>query len=189
MKTYFTSDTHYGHTNTWKKFKKPGSETEPLRPFLSDDVMDQTMIENWNKVVTPNDIVYHLGDFAMGKVSAPGILSRLNGKKVLIWGNHDSDQVRQLPQWEFSTPYHELRLDGKFIVLCHYKFDTFNKSHHGSLQFYGHSHGSNSDNDQQVDVGVDCWNYTPVSLQQILERMKRLPSFRSKDHHQRKANS
>jgi calcineurin-like phosphoesterase family protein len=176
-KTYFTSDTHYGHRNIIKYCN---------RPFESVEEMDEEMIRRWNEVVGPQDHVYHLGDFAMGKVSAPGILSRLNGHKHLIWGNHDSPQIRSLPQWASSQAYHELRLDGQFIILCHYKFDVFNKSHHGAIQFFGHSHGSMPGNNQQIDCGVDCWDYRPVDLQTLLDGMRKLPPFRDKDHHKKR---
>lgn len=146
--------------------------------------MDEELIRRWNEVVSDGDDIYHLGDFSMGKTAASTILDRLNGRKHLIWGNHDSNQVRNLHQWSSSQPYLELRLDGQFVVLCHYKFDVFNKSHHGAIQLYGHSHGSLPGNSQQIDCGVDCWDYRPVSLKTLMSRMAKLAPYRNKDHHE-----
>jgi calcineurin-like phosphoesterase family protein len=87
--TFLISDTHFGYANILT-FKD--AEGNLLRPFSSVEEMDETMVHNWNKVVTPSDKVYHLGDVAMHKKYLP-ILARLNGTKVLIKGNHDQDKA------------------------------------------------------------------------------------------------
>ena len=174
MKTFFTSDTHWGHRNILKYC---------TRPFENIEEHDEALIRNWNSVVSPEDRVYHLGDFSMGKVSAPSILYRLNGEKHFVWGNHDSEQTKKLPIWASSQPYLEVIVDKQFIVLCHYKFDVFNKSHKGGIQFFGHSHGTMPGNSRQADVGVDCWNYTPVTLEQIRAKMNKFPAYKNADYH------
>ena len=172
--TWFTSDTHFDHANVIKYCN---------RPFRNKDEMNEALIENWNSVVRSGDRVFHLGDFAFS--NDPGkFFHRLNGDKILILGNHDRQPVKHLP-WNSVHTYFELKIDGKFIVLCHYAFKAWNKSHHGALNFFGHSHGSMPMNSQQIDVGVDCWNYTPVNLDQIFEKMKTLPAFRQMDGHGR----
>lgn len=176
MKNLYTSDSHFGHRNIIRYCN---------RPFETVEEMDEEMIRRWNSVVDDDDNVYHLGDFSMGRTDPSTILRRLKGRKHLIWGNHDSDQVRQLPLWASSQPYLELREAGKFIVLCHFQFKTFNKSHRGAINFYGHSHGTAPGNAQQVDVGVDCWDFTPVTLDQILARMSKLPPMSRGDYHGR----
>ena len=78
---FFTSDTHFGHTNIMKYCK---------RPFETVEEMDQTIIDNWNSVVRPEDIVFHLGDFGFcGSLRLREIVDQLNGKIYLITGNHD----------------------------------------------------------------------------------------------------
>ena len=135
--TWFTSDTHYDHANIIKYSK---------RPFKNVDEMNETMIKNWNSVVKHEDTVFHLGDFAF--CNDPGkFFHRLNGNKILILGNHDKQATKHLP-WGSVHSYYELRLNGKFIILCHYAFRVFNKSHHGALNFHGHSHGSLPGNNQ-----------------------------------------
>jgi calcineurin-like phosphoesterase family protein len=176
-KTFFTSDTHWGHSNIIKYSN---------RPFASVEEMDRKLIENWNKVVGQDDTIYHLGDLAMGRTNVPSLLSQLNGQKHLIWGNHDSNQVRELPGWVSSQPYLEIRLEGKFIILCHYAMRVWNKSHRDALMFYGHSHGSLPGTDQSCDVGTDCFNYTPVTLTEIERHLKTLPPYRDVDHHKKR---
>ena len=169
---WFTSDTHFDHANIIKYCN---------RPFSHKDEMNETMVQNWNSVVGHNDTIYHIGDFSFSK--DPGkFFHRLNGKKILIKGNHDKQITTRL-FLGLVYDYYELKIDGKFIVLCHYAFKVFNKSHHGALNLFGHSHGTLSENTQQIDVGVDRWNFTPVNLEQIEERMKTMPPYRVHDRH------
>ncbi len=81
MKVFAISDTHFGHANVIDYCN---------RPFSSVEEMDETLIENWNSTVNKNDVVIHLGDFGLGnKDYIKSIIERLNGKKILILGNHD----------------------------------------------------------------------------------------------------
>src|SRR5580698_5527626 len=80
---FFTSDEHFGHQNIIKFCN---------RPFTSLDEMTETLIENHNKLVKKGDSVYHLGDMfwkTFGQENAIKVLSRLNGQKFYIWGNHE----------------------------------------------------------------------------------------------------
>ena len=86
-KVYFTSDTHFYHSNIIGFCK---------RPFKNVEDMNETLIENWNRVVGQDDIVFHLGDFCLGGSHEwTKILNRLNGKIYLILGNHDLKNIRQ----------------------------------------------------------------------------------------------
>ena len=84
--SFVIADTHFSHRNSWEKFKLPNGD--PLRPFTSNEEMDETMVERWNAKVKPGDHVYHLGDVGISKSSIE-ICKRLNGKKRLVRGNHD----------------------------------------------------------------------------------------------------
>lgn len=179
-KIFFTSDPHYGHTNVIKYSN---------RPFANADEMDEEMIKRWNAKVRPGDIVFIIGDFAFHKPGrAQAILNRLNGEKHLVFGNHDSRDLKSLHGWASVSPYKEIKVDedcyqGK-IVLCHYAMRVWNKSHHGSLMLHGHSHGSlPTINNQSTDVGVDCWNYAPVELSELVEFLKKFPPMKALDHH------
>jgi len=171
MTIFYTSDLHLGHSNIIKYCN---------RPFRDAGHMDAVIIANWNSIVTNNDTIYCLGDFSFGN-HAP-YLSRLNGKKILIKGNHDKNPSIT-DGWDEVHSYLEIRDAGKHITLCHYKMEVFNKSHHGSLQFYGHSHGQLPGNDQQTDVGVDAWEFFPVPLQDIERRLKISKPYRQTDFH------
>lgn len=156
---FFTSDTHFGHTNIIKYCN---------RPFSTVAQMDRTCIDNWNARVGEDDTVYFLGDFCFRK--APEYQAELNGNIVFIKGSHDS--------W-MKAPYLlpiEVRVGNKdkTIVLCHYAMRSWEKSHYGSWHLFGHHHGKLPPYGLSFDVGVDCWDYYPVSLEEISLRMRTL---------------
>jgi len=164
---FFTSDTHFAHANCIKYSK---------RPFASIDEMDDALIANINKVVKPNDRLFHLGDFAMRNVLL--YRQRIRCKNiVLIKGNHDKDGEALTAA--FSNVYDMLHLKidlngvPKTIVLCHYAMKVWNKSHYGSYHLFGHSHGGLPDDETELafDVGVDCHNYRPISLDEVIAIM------------------
>lgn len=167
MTIFFTSDTHFGH----KKVIEYSN-----RPFQTTHEMDETIIERWNNVVKKTDTVYHLGDLSFRRAEYTiEIIHRLNGKIILIEGNHDR-KMRPSVRAEFAEVkhYHELKVDGKLIVLCHFPFLTWNKSHRGSWSLHGHCHGKLDDlnlGKPRLDVGVDSHNFTPWSYDEIKQRM------------------
>src|SRR6056300_578004 len=82
---FFISDTHFDHANILTFTDYAG---KPVREFDSVEAMNEAMIERWNAVVKPGDTVYHLGDVAIAKRGLTH-LARLNGRKILVKGNHD----------------------------------------------------------------------------------------------------
>lgn len=175
--TWFTSDTHFGHTNIIKYSK---------RPFETAQEMDEAMIRNWNDRVQPDDIVWHLGDFGFSdSARLQSIFDRLNGNKYFCIGNHDK-ATRQVKGWKFFGDYAEITVEGQFMVLSHYAFRVWNRSHKGAYHLYGHSHGSLPDdpNALSFDVGVDCHNYAPISFPEVQRIMKK-KNFKPIDHHGR----
>lgn len=170
---WWTADLHFNHANVIKYTNRPFSDVQD---------MNEQLILRWNTKVRPNDFVFCVGDFGFGsKQSLMQIFARLNGQKCLIKGNHDKEATR-LP-WQWVKDYHEVDLEDfdKKIVMSHYAMRVWNKSHHGSLMLYGHSHGNLPGNSQSLDVGVDVWDYAPCNLTDILSRMAELPRFRSED--------
>jgi calcineurin-like phosphoesterase family protein len=166
---WFTADEHYNHENIIKYCN---------RPFKDAQEMNDALIRNHNRVVNGGDVVYHLGDFVMGdEDSARHIISQLNGRHVFIRGSHD--------KWlgELHHGIYELRIDAtdarhidgtdipNVITLCHYAMRMWHKSHYGSIHLFGHSHGRLEPMGRQMDVGVDCWNFYPVSLEQVIKIM------------------
>jgi calcineurin-like phosphoesterase family protein len=163
-RTWFTADTHFDHRAIIDFCG---------RPYRSVPEMNDALIANWNAVVEHDDTVWHLGDFGFADID--GHLRRLNGTKHLIHGNHDSIAARNHPGWETSSPWTEVRVEDRHIVLCHYAMRTWPGASNGSLHFFGHSHGTLAGNRQSCDLGVDLWNYRPVSLAEILKRLAKLP--------------
>lgn len=180
MKTFFTSDTHFGHENIIKYCN---------RPFSSVDEMDQTLIYNWNNVVGTEDRIYHLGDFTLlGYRKFAEYLTKLNGEIIIIPGGHDWRWIEEIDESKItsksgyfyllestlvSLTYSQLSQTKypQVIVLCHYAMRVWDRSHYGAWHLYGHSHGTLPGIGKSFDVGVDNWNYTPVSLDQITEKM------------------
>lgn len=160
---YYTADTHFGHQNIMKFCN---------RPFENTDAMDEEIIRRWNARVKPEDDVYHLGDFAFknGK-HAESYLSRLNGRKHLIWGNHDPSNVRESKLWATSQHYLEIKDDGRNVVLFHYPIREWNRSYHGSYHLFGHVHGGLPPLGRSTDAGVDCWEYEPKTLDEMITKM------------------
>jgi calcineurin-like phosphoesterase family protein len=169
MTIFLTSDLYFGHQNIIKLCK---------RPFASSEEMDTAMIARWNEVVTPEDTIYVLGDVAYRQASGafPQIFEQLNGNKHLIYGNHDNNEVRNQP-WQSVTNYREINVDGKQIFLFHYPIRSWNGMYRGALHLYGHEHGNVPNFSNCCDIGVDCWNFYPVTLQQIGERIAGLPKW------------
>lgn len=185
MKYFFVSDTHFGHQ---------GAINYCMRPYKSVEEMDEALIQNWNSVVSAQDIVFHLGDLSFHRPARTlEILDRLNGNKHLVLGNHDKNNLNAACKNKFSwvKDYYELKIDEddnpekrQTIILCHYPIESWNKRHRGGWHLHGHCHGSLSSASYQfrVDVGVDVWNYIPASFEQIKEHMSH-KEFKAIDHH------
>lgn len=158
MTVYFTADTHFGHGAARALYR---------RPFATVADMNTAMIERWNERVGPDDEVWHLGDFAVGHSTPAALLALLNGRKHLITGNNDPASVAKLPGWISTAPYMELHVDGVALVLCHYAFRTWSGMGRGTLNLHGHSHGRLRPQTRQFDVGVDVWDFRPVTLAEL----------------------
>ena len=172
-KIYFTADTHFGHEAILKHCN---------RPFKDINEMNETLITNWNNKIGPDDIVFHLGDFAFGntKVWIP-ILERLNGIKYLILGNHDFKNMPDTARKYFKKVIQQLYIDigGQKIYLNHFPFLCYGGVYRTNpvWQLFGHVHTGSVGQDtprlvnlypMQYDVGVDNNNYTPISYDEIV---------------------
>ena len=166
MTIFFTSDTHFGDMRVLRF---------DHRPFPSIDAHDEALVERWNAIVTRHDIVWHLGDFALGPEPArvDALLGGLNGEKHLVAGNNDDDATLALTGWASVGYYAELMVDRRMLVLCHYAFRTWNGMGRGAINLHGHSHGKLTPIPRQYDVGVDAQAFRPVTLADILASRKR----------------
>lgn len=162
MSYFFTADPHLGHANIMKYCR---------RPFNSVKEMDQTIVDNWNSTIGWDDTVYLLGDISMRNPER--WLAVLQGKKILIQGNHDrlTPTARQL--LESVHQLLDIRLENQHITLCHYPMLVWNRSFHGSWHLYGHSHGNTSESEtrRSFDVGMDVWGFKPVPWEVIQMKM------------------
>jgi len=175
-KIWFTSDTHFNHTNIIKYCK---------RPFDDVEEMNQTLIDNWNMVVSEDDLIICDGDFSLGSSNnAISVLNQLNGYKLLIKGNHEKSVLgsKEAKEYFDAGIYDLLEIrvldeevsDGfQDIILCHYPMLAWDKSHRGSWQLFGHVHGM-LDGDKrlspnQMDIGVDSNGFRPISYQEVKE--------------------
>ena len=166
MAIFFTSDTHFGDARRIRIDK---------RPFANIAEHDAGLIARWNAVVGPDDDVYHLGDFARvdDEAAVTKWLKALNGRKHLIVGNNDSPAVIENETWASVSSYAEITLDGYLLILCHYPFRTWHNSTKGAIDIHGHSHGKMKELPRQYDVGVDVFDYRPVTLAEILASRRR----------------
>lgn len=160
MNTFFTADTHFGHTNIIK---------HSHRPFTSVEEMDQKIIDNWNCFVNENDEVWHLGDFNFRSiVKTDHYLKQLNGRINIIWGNHDDEFAKKYRHLFYSfQDVKYLKLSGEKITLNHYAQRVWRNSGHGSWHLFGHSHGDLPNIGKSMDVGVDCYSYCPMHFDEV----------------------
>ncbi len=177
---WFTSDTHFSHDNIIRFCN---------RPFKDIREMDEILIKNWNDRVQPDDIIFHLGDFAWGGSQIwNNILQQLNGHIHLIVGNHDEKNLRQGYMKYFDSVEYQkhIYIEGKSIYLNHYPFLCFGGAYRGEAacwQLFGHVHSKPESTGldisrlkvlfpTQYDVGVDNNNYCPISFEEVKRIIK-----------------
>lgn len=185
QKIFFTSDLHFGHENVIR-FDN--------RPFNTVEEMDEEMIKRWNAKVGKGDIVYVLGDFIWKAATneAVSIIRRLNGQIILIKGNHDRFLHNAAAKKALAgiKDYDDICVtleDGttRRCILIHYFIPFYNGHRYQAIHLHGHSHFTEESveevrittelNEKGYDlkiynVGCMYWNYTPVTLDEILER-------------------
>jgi calcineurin-like phosphoesterase family protein len=161
--TWITSDTHFGHFNIIKYCN---------RPFRDTREMDEALIERWNASVKPEDTVYHGGDVYFGSANAETILSRLNGRKYLILGNHDNPRDPLLHKF-----FRKIRLwvpmKDQGLLLSHVPV------HPDQLEFYdsginvhGHIHDRVLDDPRYVNVSVEQTDYRPLHIEEVIRHVR-----------------
>lgn len=167
--------THFGHDNILKFCD---------RPFKDVEEMNYKLIENWNKKVPADGLVFHLGDFAWGGYEFwKNIRSQLNGDIILIKGNHDIKNMSSTAEQElfkFSAQQMLIEIEGRKLYLNHYPFlcyaGTYRDPKGLIYDIHGHVHLSNNNPrgldiervlkyefPTQYDVGVDFNDYAPIS--------------------------
>lgn len=170
---FFASDHHFWHNNILNFKRDDGT---PLRDFEDVDAMNEHIIACHNSVVRPNDKVYFLGDVVMSrKNSALTILSRLNGEKVLIKGNHDlCDPEAYLAYFKDIRGSHQFN----GLILTHIPIHPESLARWG-LNVHGHLHYhivkrefSHLPDFRYFNVSMERINYTPISLEEVKKQIK-----------------
>lgn len=185
---YYISDNHFGHKNVIR-FDK--------RPFADTTLMDEVLINNWNERVTDEDMVCIIGDcFWKNEESSVNIIKRLNGKKILIQGNHDRVHGKLRFYYDEILKYEEIVDNGRRVVMSHYPMLFYNAQHYGAIMLYGHVHNTREWKyvekwkKELWDDGIPCkiinvgvmmtyMNYTPRTLDELLAAYD-FPEFEKK---------
>jgi calcineurin-like phosphoesterase family protein len=168
---YFTADLHFGHANVIRYCN---------RPYATAYEMNEALIRNWNRTVHRDDDVYILGDVTMKPAAeAHRYISALNGRKYLIRGNHDRFINKYEPyaaDFVWVKDYEVLHYGDRHFVLFHYPIAEWYGFFRGTTHLYGHVHNAEAANERMksltgfaYNVGVDCNDYRPVSIRDIIE--------------------
>lgn len=168
MKTWFSSDMHYGHSKVIEYCN---------RPFANVAEMNAELIKRYCAVVRPEDNVYILGDFSF--CNPTDIFAQLPGRKHLILGNHDMGRLSQLKRLPFVwiKDVEEITVGEKRIWLSHYPHRSWPRSGQGSWHLHGHTHGNLRDvaDLATLDVGVDCHGYAPIDFEGLHSILSKQP--------------
>lgn len=181
MTTWYTSDLHFGHANILGFCN---------RPYRDTTEMNEMLIHNWNERVAYDDLVFVLGDVAMGSIKDTlPLVKRLMGHKILVVGNHDRCFPGSKRHLEWVQTYTEVGfiaiaeeiealLEDVPVRMCHFpysgdsggedRFSNRRPTDDGRWLLHGHVHDVWKVKDRQINVGTDVWDYTPVSQDEIL---------------------
>ena len=172
---YFISDHHWGHKAViWME----------NRPFKDINEMNQYMIDAWNSVVTDEDQVYHLGDVSYKinpKYLKHNILSKLNGEKHLIIGNHD-ERILSTISDSFKTVEYYGKLTYQYndkeykFVMFHNPIYSWNGIWRGTIHICGHTHTKSKKYYENhpgriINVSVELLDYKPISIIEVINRV------------------
>jgi calcineurin-like phosphoesterase family protein len=158
--------------------------------------MNQALLDNYNDTVDPTDEVWFVGDVVMGTFKDNiEFMRRFHGNKFLVPGNHDRCH-KMLPKWAKWQPFYEdvgftvlnsqeiIELGGQSVKVCHFpyrgdshhddRFSGLRPDDEGDWLIHGHTHSSGQVDRAQrmLHVGVDAWDYRPVSDDQLISLMR-----------------
>ena len=207
QRLFFTSDTHYAHSNICSATTKWEGASNMTREFNSLEHMNTTLVNNINNMVGEDDILIHLGDWSFGGFDKiEEFRSQINCKNIhLIFGNHDHhiERNKEGVQRLFSSVQNYLRLEVKrpinkatvqtFKFVCmHYPIASWHDMNQGVIHLHGHVHlpyHLRLADGKAMDVGVDGNELEPLSLDEILQLMEDRPIKKlalPKDHHEKR---
>lgn len=169
MKRFIIADTHFGHKNVIEYNN---------RPFATVEEMDQKLIEAWNSLVKAEDTVYMLGDFTLSRRMdiIKNLVSKLNGKKVLIMGNHDTRKPKDYVECGFDAATRKPMMVESGVILMHEPFVDASFIAPNYIYFFGHVHVNKTLMDDYPNcmcVSVERIGYKPADFDKSLKRLKK----------------
>jgi calcineurin-like phosphoesterase family protein len=173
------SDHHFGHTNSWEKFKL--ADGSPLRPFTSTEEMDETMIERHNAKVKTGDTVYFLGDVVINKKYLE-LVKRMNGRKILVRGNHDIFNDEDYRAVGFEQ-IHGVRVFVDKFILSHIPLHPDCVTERFRVNVHGHLHANQimwapkhpkqlNPDPRYLCVCVEQTDFTPLHFDEVEQRIQ-----------------
>jgi calcineurin-like phosphoesterase family protein len=203
QKLWFTSDTHYNHTNICRATTRWTDADSVTRDFSSLEKMNETLVSNINKHVQQDDILIHLGDWSFGGFeSIREFRDRIICQNIhLVLGNHDHHIEKNVEyiQSMFLSVNQYLDLDvrrwvaqkkERFRFICmHYPIASWNGMNDEVIHLHGHVHLPKHLRlaaGKAMDVGVDGNDLEPISMDEVLRIMSKQPIDKlslPKDHH------
>lgn len=174
---YYIADIHFNDKTVFNKCS---------RPFRNLKDYENEIIRRWNNKVSPDDIVYVLGDIAEDRFfQAIEIIKHLKGHKVLIIGNHDLlilDKIKESGAFEIIEFMLLINDNERKVCLCHYPLMDWVEFNRGGYHIYGHIHNKTiKQGNAYVDIknyfkdklaynaGVDVTGFEPVTLNEMIE--------------------
>lgn len=175
---FVVSDHHLGHQNSWEKFKL--ADGSPLRPFTSNEEMNETMIERHNAKVKQQDTVYFLGDVVINKRYLE-LVKRMNGRKILIRGNHDIFRDEEYREVGFEQ-IHGVRVFVDKFIMSHIPLHPDCVTGRFRVNVHGHLHANQVTWNHPTDgvgydprylcVCVEQTDFAPLHFDEVEERIQ-----------------
>ena len=206
QRTFVTSDIHFFHKNIAKfcpdsrgQFRV-ADDADKATIAATLNQMNTNIIENFNSVVTEDDLTFILGDITFGRYDLTmNLLAEMNGTKIIVAGNHDRKFLAS-PEFKFGMGKAGIieACDYKFIshkipdstgnrtvqvAMFHFPIEEWEAAHYGSYHLYGHQHGTGPKSSlRKMDIGVDTNNLMPYLLDDVIATLSSRPSLQYGDH-------
>ena len=168
MKRFIIADLHFGHANIIGYVN---------RPFNNVDEMNESLIRLWNSVVGSDDLVYVLGDFTLSRRMEviTNLVNRLNGRKVLVMGNHDTRKPKDYIECGFEVATRKPLMVEPGVILMHEPFYDAGYIAPNYIYFFGHLHNNPSIMDEYPNcmcVSVERIGYRPIDLDECIRKLR-----------------
>lgn len=162
---FIVSDTHFRHQNIIS-FEAEARSRYVDGPFQTVDEHDEHVIERWNLMVSPEDTVYHLGDVAFN-VGLP-LVGRLNGKKILVMGNHDGKGALKYLEY-FHEIYGCFGFRKWKALATHYPVHPSQLEERYAYNIHGHVHSKTLSDTRYINVSMENVHMAPIDLELLMD--------------------